>query len=154
MQVRRPLPKKPEITLKERLEKKRLAATKKTYLQTYRSGVNDEESVVLTDDLTAVGVYQTSSTDWSKYRGAYRGWACNYNETKIVVPARRHERVVKQGLDVIDGMMTLDAQKLTGVADIELYAAVWVVQKRGNNVETVRDALSNYRFPRHVIQNS
>ncbi len=104
-----------------------------------RTGVNDELEILLTDDPREVGVREVVQTDWRKYKGQFKGWACNFRELTLTVPALWRTRVERRGLADLDGLLTLDASPLEGApAGVELYAACWLRQGRGNAVHTER----------------
>ena len=126
----------PTGTPAARLKALRIAAVSKA--QTWRAGTNDEVSVAFTSDPAEVGLHQAPITDWNKYKGKFKGWACHYLEHTITVPTDWRVRVQRRGLAKVDGMMTLDAAPMAAPVGVELFAAVWVVQGRGNNAEHVR----------------
>jgi len=102
-----------------------------------RIGVNDTMSVSLTSDPALVGWSQSAEADWDKYRGSYKGWACNYKVNTVTVPADWRVRVQRRGLAEVDGMLTLDAAPVEA-AGCELFAASWLVQRRGNTADLTR----------------
>jgi hypothetical protein len=109
----------------------------------WRFGKNDTMDIHLTDDPAKVGLRQVAGADWSTYKGSFKGWACNYLEHHVTVPRDWRVRVQRRGLAVVDDMMTLDAAPMTAPAGVELFAAVWVVQGRGNHAESVRGYIAS-----------
>lgn len=122
-------------TITERLHNKRIQQSQRDF--DYRTGVNDTLNFVLTAHKSRIGVEQTECVDWHRYKGNFRGRPCNYYDTIVFVPVDRYVRVVKNGLSVIAGMMTLDASPLIAPRGYKLYAATWIEQGRGNSLKTV-----------------
>jgi len=54
----------------------------------------------------------------------------------ITLPRAYISRVVRRGLEVVDGLVTLDAAALDAPEGVELFAAKWARQGRGYQVET------------------
>lgn len=104
-----------------------------------RIGENDTVEVILTEDPIAVNLTQSMNVDWNKYRGAYKGWACNYRTHSFTVPVDWCARVQSRGLAIVDGMLTLDAAPIDGAPEgVDLFAAAWVIQGRGNSAQCKR----------------
>lgn len=97
--------------------------------------------IILTTDPARVGVEQGDYLDWNYYSKATK-YPKKIVNTTITVPAQWISRVEKRGLAQAGGMMTLDAQPLESRGSIELFAAVWVVQGRGYQVEAVRGVIA------------
>lgn len=95
-----------------------------------------KRTIILTDDLTAVVGYVSETWyDWNVYRGAYKGWKATGVTKRITIGRDWYRAVYKQGLAVIDGLLTLDARSVSSPIDgVSVYAAVWVEQKRGYSV--------------------
>lgn len=128
-------------TLREALTRLRQAAALAAYRSAYRvPGTNHgDENVALTDDPAKVGIDQTQETDWNLYRGSYKGWAATVTNTTITIPTDWRIRVQRQGLAVVDGMMTLDAGRIEGAPEgVDLFAATWGEQGRGYTVTVQR----------------
>lgn len=127
----------PKGTPAMRLATARISAVNHALGRAIRVGANDELDVLLSADPALIGVRQIDCTDRSLYRGKFKGWACNYRKTIVTVPATWRVRVQRRGLEMVDGMMTLDAAPVEATG-CELFAACWIVQGRGNAVEAVR----------------
>lgn len=121
--------------LAKRLDELRKQALKAAF-SGYRIGANDNVEFKLSEDPKAIGVVQIAATDWNKYGGSYKGWACNYRITTITAPTTWRLRVAANGLACVDGLMTLDAQKLDSQAGVEVFSATWLVQGRGNEIKS------------------
>ena len=72
------------------------------------------------------------------YRGRFKGWNATEDHHEIRVPRDWASRVLANGLEELDGMMTLDAHRLMSPDGVELYAATWAAQARGYDVTTHR----------------
>lgn len=116
-----------------RLDAIRKSAIGKAVINNLRVGTNDTISVYLTNDPATVGINQTDCVDWDKYRGSYKGWACNYKSNTILVPSTWRMRVERKGLACVDGMFTLDAAQVE-CEGAELFNATWAVNGRGNSI--------------------
>ena len=91
---------------------------------------NGDWSVKLTQDPTRVDVYQHGY-----YTGEKHGkWSVKATDTTITVPADWRMRVQRKGLDIVDGLMTLDAAPLEA-AGCELFAATWARRTGAKNVK-------------------
>lgn len=69
------------------------------------------------------------------YAGAYKGWVANEDHHLITVPKDWRLRVERKGLANLQGMMTLDAHPLMPDGEVLVYAATWVRQGRGYDVQ-------------------
>jgi hypothetical protein len=108
------------------------------FLKSYTIPAGDAGiSVRMTTDPESVSISTKTEKDWSQtYRGDYKNYAMNRLDVKIVVPQRYLSRVVKRGLAVVDGMMTLDAQPMDcAEVGVEVYRATWGTQGRGCSVK-------------------
>lgn len=93
-------------------------------------------SVVLTTDPAAVGIRYSQY-----YTGEKAGkWNIQATDTVITVPADWRVRVQRRGLDIVDGLMTLDAAPLEAQG-CELFAATWARRTGAKNVAIDRDVL-------------
>lgn len=132
------------IPLAQRLERRRLRAIKDHYHRTIRTGQHDELRIRWASDAADVGVAQQARTDWGVYRGSYRGWACKYWITTLTMPRQWISRVERHGLAVLGGMLTLDAEPVAGApAGVDLYAAVWISNGRGNTINVHRGHIAH-----------
>ena len=81
--------------------------------------------------------YKVSITqNWNTYRGAFKGWRANEDNHYIRVHAQWRTRVERKGLAHLDGLLTLDAARLTTVDGCELFQATWARQSQGYQVLT------------------
>ena len=96
----------------------------------------DALRVGFTSDPTKVGV-RVSKVALGQYSSK-----CTYTQyqttTTIGIPYLWRTRVERRGLAVVDGMMTLDAAPLDGGDGAELFAATWIVQRRGYECEAAQ----------------
>lgn len=95
----------------------------------YTLAVRGGVTISVTDDPAEVGVTQTEDYKYNVYGGQYK----RSQYTTVTVPRRWYSRVYKEGLDRVDGLATLDAQKVESV-DCDLYAATWLEQGRGTSL--------------------
>jgi hypothetical protein len=108
------------------------------FCNSYRTATHGGQSVALITNPTDVGVRQSERYDWDVYAKSYKHGPARVQDTLITVPADWRIRVQRRSIDVVDGMMTLDAAPLEGApAGVELFAATWVEQGRGTSVSTV-----------------
>lgn len=121
----------------QRLQDLREGRIAKTYERQYRTATHGDILVHLTTDPTAVGIRQVEGTDWDLYRGAHKGRPARTQDTHITAPTTWRDRVLRHGLAVVDGMMTLDAA-LIEAQGCELFAATWLVQGRGTTTSAAR----------------
>lgn len=135
----------PAGTLTERLDELRRSDVAVTAKRAFRHGAAGGSSmeVVLTRDPALVGYKVEMGKNWNTYRGSYKGWSANEDHHTITVPYDWRVRVDRRGLDVLDGMMTLDASPMDGAPEgIELFAAKWAAQGRGFEVKTARGVIA------------
>ena len=100
-------------------------------------------AVHLTRDPGAVGYRVSITSNRNTYGGAYKGWTAREDHHAITVPHGWLVRVHKRGLDLVDGLLTLDAAPLDHApAGVCLYAAVWAEQGRGFEVHTRRGVIA------------
>ncbi|CUI04529.1 hypothetical protein BN2497_3835 [Janthinobacterium sp. CG23_2] len=123
----------------------RLTVLRKMTIETYakemfRCGAPGGSSftVKFASSTSEVGYRVDLDTDWTVYRGSFKGWAANVDCHKICVPADWRTRVERVGLADLGGMMTLDALPMDAPDSIALYAAVWACQGRGYSIKTER----------------
>lgn len=129
----------PTGSLSDRLQAARLRAVDGAYRASVRVGANDRVQVTLTTDPAAIGVHQVAGVDRTVYRGSFKGWACHYRTHTVTVPTDWRIRVQRRGLAELDGLMTIDAAPLEGAPEgVDLYAAAWIEQGRGNACSVVR----------------
>jgi len=77
-------------------------------------------------------VSTSKEQNWDVYRGAWKGWAANvYEHTITVSPALISGRLRQLGIETVDGMLTLAALRVPCPKGVEVYEAVWLVQKQG-----------------------
>jgi hypothetical protein len=136
----------PAGTPAQRLEVLRKTAIRKVFTSTFRQPAHGETKVVLTDDPAKVGVTQTPYDDWNVYAKSYRHGPARCLDTTVTVPSTWRTRVERRGLAVLNGMMTLDAAVVEGApAGVQLFAAMWASQGRGNSINVVNGfiAISN-----------
>lgn len=125
----------PSGTPAQRLEELRKTTIKRAFISAFRQPAHGETKVVLTDDPAKVGVIQVDRDDWNVYAKSYKHGPAKCLDNTIIVPATWRTRVEKLGIAILDGMMTLDAQKVEGApAGVQLFAATWASQGRGNSV--------------------
>lgn len=134
----------PQGTPAGRLDTRRREAILTTYRRLYRTPEigHGDESIILTADPAAVGVAQQQSLDWDMYsrRTRYPG---QITDTTLTAPADWRRRVQAHGLAEVDGMMCLDAARLSGAPDgVDLWAATWIEQGRGYTVTARRGAIA------------
>lgn len=98
--------------------------------------------VTLTNDPKAVGYRVEMTRNYSTYKGAYKGWAANEDNHYVTVPADWRRRVHSRNLHRLGHMFTLDAVPLLGPDGVELFAAVWVSQSRGFDVNVHRGVIA------------
>jgi len=133
----------PAGTPAERLAAARIRTVKAAAKSAVRIGVNDTIAVRLTDDPAAIGWTQSACTDYTTYRGKFKNWACNSWANTLTVPTTWRVRVARRGLAQIGGMVTLDAAPLDGApAGVDLFAASWLVQGRGNKCTLAHGAIA------------
>ena len=102
----------------------------------YRYDSAGQTDLEITKDPAQVGVTQSEYLDWDFYSKRTR-YPKKIVNTTITVPNAWRIRVLKQDLAEVDGLMTLDAQRLEGApAGVELFAAVWIEQGRGYALHT------------------
>lgn len=101
-------------------------------------------SVHLTSDPAEVGMVAITYKDWkNKYRGSFKGYPATGIKVEIKVPKGWLFRVKARNLHAVDGLFTLDAQKLhCQNSNIEVYAAQWVEQSRGKSVKVISGYIS------------
>lgn len=129
----------PQGTPAARLEVLRKSAVRIAFRENYRVATHGSRDVVLTTDPAQVGTRQDERDDWNVYAKSYKHGPARVQDTAITAPADWRIRVQRRGLEVIDGMMTLDAAPLEGAPEgVELFAAKWIVQGRGTSVWTMR----------------
>jgi hypothetical protein len=73
---------------------------------------------------------QTTEEGWIAYGSRYRRGIVG-ETVRLTVPADWGTRVRLSGLAVLDGMLTLDAERLPTWGPVEVYRAVWARQGRG-----------------------
>lgn len=83
-------------------------------------------------DSVKVGVRQDTRTLSNMRRCR---WAVHATDTYITVPPQWRTRVMRRGLAICDGIMTLDAHQIDATG-CELYSAVWVRKTTGKTVIT------------------
>lgn len=103
------------------------------------------ESLEITRNPAEVGIKQTESLDWDYYSKATK-YPKKVVDTELTVPAAWWLRVRAHGLEVVDDMLTLDAQRAEGApADVDLFAAVWLTQGRGYEITAWRGYIARER---------
>jgi len=133
----------PTTTLLQRLDAIRKFVVRDRLQGHLRIGVNDDITVALTSHPQSVDVVQTTAQDWTKYKGKFKNWSCNFKIWTVTVPADWRIRVERIGLAVIDGLMTLDAAPLES-SGCEVFAATWMVQGRGTAVSVERGYIARH----------
>jgi hypothetical protein len=104
------------------------------------------ESLEITRNPSDVGIVQTESLDWDYYSKATK-YPKKIVDTDLTVPAAWWLRVRDQDLSIVDGMLTLDAQRAEGApADVDLFAAVWLEQGRGYEIRAIRGYIARERI--------
>lgn len=126
----------PKGTPSDRLDSWRKANVLDTAKSCIRFGASGGTSfrVTLTTTPEDVGYRIDIESNWTTYRGAYKGWRANEDHHRITVPRDWRVRVLKRGLAEVDGLMTLTAQLMTSPSNVELYRATWAGQGRGYSV--------------------
>lgn len=103
------------------------------------------EFLEITRNPADVGIRQTEALDWDYYSKATK-YPKKVVDTELTVPAAWWIRVRDQGLEVVDDMLTLDAQRAEGApADVDLFAAVWLTQGRGYEISAWRGYIARER---------
>jgi hypothetical protein len=116
-------------TPESRLNAVRIEAVKNTMERMIDRHTHGEWLVSLTKNPAAVGIKTQSY-----YTGEKAGkWSIQATDTKITVPADWRVRVQRKGLDVVDGLMTLDAAPVEAHG-CELFAATWARRTGAKNV--------------------
>lgn len=132
----------PQKPLAERLESR----IRKSVHQAYKASMLDlsvagEEtwSILTTTFPERVTAKAETYKDWNdRYSGRKSRYAKTAINVGITVPHRYLSRVVKRGLAVVDGMMTLDAQPMDcKEPGIEVFRARWVEQGVGKTLKTI-----------------
>ncbi|TQE98153.1 MAG: hypothetical protein FKY71_15360 [Spiribacter salinus] len=128
----------PEGSMDERLRKRVEAPVLDGLRQHYRTDDAGTEQVKITRDPGEVGIRQSTYLDWEFYSRATKHPKKITNST-VIVPRDWRLRVLNEGLASLDGMLTLDAQRIESTAgDVTVYAAVWLSQGRGYALTPVR----------------
>lgn len=124
-------------SLQERLVARIKTAAKQAVHQATNSPTRDTIYIQITDDPAKIG--QTTEVDTCRpYGGNYKTWSANEYTRRFTVPHRYLSRVVKRGLAVVGGMMTLDAAPVDSpVRGITVYAATWLQESRGYQCKTI-----------------
>jgi len=89
----------------------------------------------------------SSTTDEGWIHYGRQGWRKGIKGQTIdlQIPARWDHRVHDRGLDLVDGLLTLDAEKLKGSPEgIEVYRATWASQGRGLSIDTGRGLIARH----------
>lgn len=136
----------PAGTPAQRLEGLRKATIRKVFTSTFRQPSHGETKVVLTDYPAKVGVTQAYYDNWNVYAKSYKYGPAKCLDTTVTVPLKWRTRVERQGIAVLNGMMTLDASPIEGApVGVQLFAATWAGQGRGNSINVVNGfiAVSN-----------
>lgn len=129
----------PAGTPAQRLEVLRKTAIREVFTSTFRQPAHGELKVELTNDPAKVGVTQTRYDDWNVYAKSYKKGPAVCLITVVTVPATWRKRISRRGLAVLNGMMTLDATLVfVAPADVQLFAATWAAQGRGNSINVVK----------------
>jgi len=131
----------PGVSMSEHLRNKTkipVIQTAKNCLSLTVSG-SSSYSVHLTSDPAEVGMVAITYKDWkNQYRGSFKGYPATGIEVEIRVPKGWLFRVKARNLHAVDGLFTLDAQKLhCQMSNVEVYAAQWVEQSRGKSVKVI-----------------
>lgn len=128
----------PSGTPAQRLARLRVKAVLAAFVATFRQPAHGDVRVALTSDPVKVGVTQAESHDWNIYAKSYKHGPARVLDTTVVAPTTWRVRVDRNGLAVLDGMMTLDASLIEGAPDgVSIYAARWIEQGRGTSVRVV-----------------
>ncbi len=90
----------------------------------------------LTDHVEEVGVSQSSYLDWDYYSKATR-YPKKVVETTITIPAGWRRRVQAQGIALIGGLLTLDAELIRDDTNVRTFAAAWLAHGRGYHLSVV-----------------
>jgi ribosomal protein S21 len=87
---------------------------------------------------------QTTEEGWIDYksRGYKRGIVGE--AVTLTIPTDWGTRVRLAGLAVLDGMLTLDAERLPTTGNVEVYRAVWARQGRGVSLVTERGYIARH----------
>jgi len=134
------IPRKP---LAERLESRIMKSVHQAYKDSMLdlSVAGKETWRIITTTLPEhVAAKAETYKDWNdRYSGHYsRRYAKTAIKVSITVPHRYLSRVVKRGLSVVDGMMTLDAQPMECKdPGIEVFRAIWVEQGVGKTLKNI-----------------
>ena len=132
----------PAGTPAQRLEARRREAVVAVFTAAFRQPRHGGCTAVLTTDPARVGVAQSVREDWTIYARSYTGGPALVRDTELIVPATWRTRVQREGLALVDGLMTLDASALPAPAGVRLYAAVWAAQGAGLAVRVERGFLA------------
>ncbi len=129
----------PAGTPAQRLESMRIRAVTSAFVRAFRQPTHGDLSVVLTENPADVGIKQVQRDDWNIYAKRYTHGPAKCLDNTLTVPASWRCRVQRLGLDVVDGMMTLDASPVEGAPEgVAMFAATWASQGRGNAVNVSR----------------
>lgn len=91
-----------------------------------------QTQVLVTDDPSQITFKADTAKVWNVYRGAYSSYPAISSFFEATVHRQWWSRVGTRDLAVVDGLPTLDAvPMISPVADIELFAAIWVERGRG-----------------------
>lgn len=136
-----------QSTLQVRLDKIRRLDATAAAKQCLRHGATGGHSmsVELTTDAAAVDYYVQMSGNRDTYRGSFKGWVANEDHHMICVPVDWRARVLRRGLAVLGGMLTLNAQQLVSHGDVELFQASWAAQGRGYQVNVHHGVIARYK---------
>jgi len=121
-------------TIHERLQALRLKACHAVVKRSVKQGLHDSTSYCFTKNFNDIGVKQEKFELWVQY-GRKRYPKTRYN-TLFTFPENWLKTVEKQGLAVVDGMVTMHAQQLESTNNIQVFSATWLVNGRGRNIES------------------
>lgn len=104
-------------------------------------------------DPAFVGVSQDRNLNWKYYGGSFKNRPAQVTDTIINLPLNWMDRVVSKGIELVDGLMTLDASPLPAPLGCKLYAAKWLMQGQGYNVNVASGfiAISNDGTAYHAV---
>lgn len=134
----------PTGSVMDRLEEAKNRAVIKEARHCFRFGAAGGGSfnVRLTKTPEAVGYDVSVDTNYTTYRGSFKGWAAREDHHQICIPTDWRTRVLRRGLASPGGLLTLDLHPLLGFENVELFQAVWARQSRGYSVRVERGVIA------------
>lgn len=121
----------------------------------YRTGTRSKIIVRLVSETGGrwrLGASTSQETDRTVYRGAWKGWEATIYEHYIgAAPGAVSGRYHSLGIQVVDGMVTVAASRISAPAGAEVYRAVWIEQGRGCELRTGRGYIAVARHENGTV---